>query len=339
MSLQLSLIIFLVFIFSLILTNLYIKNIKNIKLYSFSTERGLHKDKVPQSGGIIFSLVFLLSIIYFFYFENLFDNKFFIFLFFGSLITVIYGLIDDIYNLSQKFKFIIQIILSFSIVYFNNEQLFINIPFINYYINFFFSTLFFVCLFNLINFIDGIDFILTLQSVIILSFLFMLIFFKDNNSYLLIVILLFLFSILGFGLHNFPIAKIFMGDSGSFFIGFFLSYIFMISKNTFDISIFTWLILLSYFITDTFITFIFRVFYYKTNFSKGHRDHAYQNFVFKHIYHRTFNNIFLLFNILWVLPLSILSLKYPSLLIFILILTYIPSIIFIFKYSPFFGKK
>ena len=77
---------------------------------------------------------------------------------------------------------------------------------------------------NSINFTDNMDGFASLNTAFIclaLSFLS----FIYNQNYLADISFILMFSILGFLILNFPPAKIYMGDSGSLFIGFVLGFI------------------------------------------------------------------------------------------------------------------
>ena len=77
---------------------------------------------------------------------------------------------------------------------------------------------------NALNFIDNMDGFAAVNSsficiaITILAFIF-------NQNYLADVSFILLFSVLGFLIFNFPPAKLYLGDSGSLFIGFLLGFI------------------------------------------------------------------------------------------------------------------
>ena len=91
-------------------------------------------------------------------------------------------------------------------------------------VNYFGSILWIVLLINSINFIDNMDGLAVVvtgsicyQSVILTYLL------NQNKLTDLSVVLLFV--ILGFFIFNFPPAKLYLGDSGSLFIGFCLGFL------------------------------------------------------------------------------------------------------------------
>ena len=91
-------------------------------------------------------------------------------------------------------------------------------------LNFLFTVIWIIILMNSINFIDNMDGFAAVNSsficiaITILAFIY-------NQNYLADVSFILLFSILAFFIFNFPPAKIYMGDSGSLFIGFIFGFI------------------------------------------------------------------------------------------------------------------
>ena len=77
---------------------------------------------------------------------------------------------------------------------------------------------------NSINFTDNMYGFASLNTAFICLALSFLSFIYDQN-YLADISFILMFSILGFLILNFPPAKIYMGDSGSLFIGFVLGFI------------------------------------------------------------------------------------------------------------------
>ena len=104
----------------------------------------------------------------------------------------------------------------------NIEKIF-NINFSNN-LNFIFTVLWVLTLMNSINFIDNMDGFASI-NLIFICFALSLLSFVLNQNYLADISFILLFVILGFFIFNFPPAKIYMGDSGSLFIGFILGFI------------------------------------------------------------------------------------------------------------------
>jgi len=144
-----------------------------------------------------------------------------------ALAIAVVGIADDFLNLNWKIKIIFQFIFVIVPIFF--LKLFINFENIlgidlNNNLNIIFTTFWIILLMNSINFTDNMDGFASLNSAFIclaLSFLS----FIYNQNYLADISFILMFSILGFFILNFPPAKIYMGDSGSLFIGFVLGFI------------------------------------------------------------------------------------------------------------------
>ena len=130
------------------------------------------------------------------------------------------GVIDDVNGLSAKQKFIVQILAGAVFFIWNNTNsvvIFTN-PLISVLIFTFLSMLFFTVMTNAVNFIDGLDGLCGGVSII---FSIALVIFAMNigNDYLKFLNLSVIGALFGFIIFNFYPAKIFMGDTGSLFLG------------------------------------------------------------------------------------------------------------------------
>ena len=83
--------------------------------------RTLHASPKPRGGGLIFSLIFVFSILMFwlFPFWNVYElsNQIFYIFGVGGLIATLFGFIDDIKNMRAKTKLIIQLFLGTWTIY------------------------------------------------------------------------------------------------------------------------------------------------------------------------------------------------------------------------------
>jgi UDP-GlcNAc:undecaprenyl-phosphate GlcNAc-1-phosphate transferase len=136
----------------------------------------------------------------------------------GSGLIFILGVIDDFKRISPPAKLIGEIIAAAIVVFFGRNIDFFDDDFINIIITF----LWLVGITNAINLLDNMDGLaggVSLVAACLLSYLF----WKSGATDLLVISLSLAGSLLGFLVFNFPPASIFMGDSGSLFIGFTLS--------------------------------------------------------------------------------------------------------------------
>jgi len=183
-------------------------------------ERKVHKEKVPTMGGLaiftsVWAVVLLLDVLGVYTFGHIIFRILSV-----SLTLFIIGLVDDVRGVSAKFKFLLQIIAGALFFIWNRNNtviLFDNVIMTNTFFTIL-SVVWFTLIINSINFVDGLDGLSSGVSVILASAL--LIFsFVIGKEYISILLLSMIGSLLAFLLFNFYPAKIFMGDTGSLFVG------------------------------------------------------------------------------------------------------------------------
>ncbi len=214
----------LTFVLSGIFNWIILYTAKSIKFKKSSKklEERLVDKNIPPLGGVATAIAFFIGVS----FLGEADNNFALIGLFALLLSLV-GAVDDFFNLEWKIKLFFQV-LFVSIPVFNLE-IFLNIESLFNYdfnntVNYFGSILWIVLLINSINFIDNMDGLAVVvtgsicyQSVILTYLL------NQNKLTDLSVVLLFV--ILGFFIFNFPPAKLYLGDSGSLFIGFCLGFL------------------------------------------------------------------------------------------------------------------
>jgi len=193
------------------------------RIYQNNTEEvRLSKRNVPPLGGIAIALSFLLSV----RLLGQADSNFITIGLFGVAIALL-GVFDDFFNLNWKIKLFFQILfvyvpIALLNVFLNFESM-IGLD-LNNSLNIFISTLWIVLLINSINFIDNMDGLAVVITggisiqIILLTYIF-------SQNKLADISIILLFTMLGFFVFNFPPAKLYLGDSGSLFIGFLLGFI------------------------------------------------------------------------------------------------------------------
>ena len=212
-------------------------NIENTILYEHIEEkqqaRRIHTQPIPRLGGIAIVAGFFISLAIW----KLPSNMAAIYI--CSFIMFLIGLTDDIKTLSAKFRLFIQIATSIFVVYVSNLQIqnitltstySIQFPYI---IGFCISVFIIIGAINSINMVDGLDGLaggIVLISISLLSYLHFL---NTHNIELLIVFSIpMIGAILGFLKYNTHPSSIFMGDSGSNWLGFMIGiFIILIMKN------------------------------------------------------------------------------------------------------------
>tara|TARA_A100001011_G_scaffold395895_1_gene492200 strand:+ start:4822 stop:5841 length:1020 start_codon:yes stop_codon:yes gene_type:complete len=189
--------------------------------------RKIHLLPTPYTGGLILGITYIFII----YISDFNDKSLNSILAYG-LIICLTGFIDDRYNVRPGTKILLQAIPIFFLI---DQSLYLN-DLGNYEIfgtielgsvNKIFTFLCCLLLINAFNYTDGIDGLLCLISIIIiLSFSFFLFLTSEFSNYDNLIILsfpliIFLFFNFGF-VEKF---KIFLGDSGSNFLGFKIAFL------------------------------------------------------------------------------------------------------------------
>lgn len=255
---EILIMIFTTFIIVAFLVPLIKKIAIHIGAMDIPNYRKVHKKPIPRLGGIAIYLGFLFG--YMLYGEpSSIMNSILI----GSFIIILTGVIDDIKPLKPSTKFLGQIIAA-SIVVFYGDILLRDISAFGIYINFgilaYPLTIFFilVCI-NCLNFIDGLDGLAAGISAIYFITIGSIIVFKGSIGLDFVLTFIMLGSVLGFLLYNRYPASIFMGDSGSMFLGFIISIIALLGfKNVTLSSLFIPLLILAVPILDIILAIIRR---------------------------------------------------------------------------------
>ena len=258
------------FVFGILFSFLMVMVSKRQNLIAYKNDRGLHELPTPTAGGMIFPFVFISSIltelIIFKYINISTDQIIFLFLYFFLFL----GFFDDMFNLKALNKLLFQTIASIFIItlYFFYKGLYFNSIEILIFILAFFFLLFSV---NTFNFLDGIDgFALSNAFFILIIFYF----FSELSveKYFIIsligsVLALFYFNI---------IKKIFIGDTGSLYLGSILGLLIIDTIIFENMNKYILIIATSYWFSDVTITFFTRLFLVKKWYGT-HNMHPYQN--------------------------------------------------------------
>lgn len=165
------------------------------------------------------------------------------------------------------------------------------------------AALYLVWLLNLYNFMDGIDGIATIEAITV-SLSGALLYFLIGKASLALLPLLLAAAAGGFLFWNFPPARIFMGDSGSGFLGIALGVLSLQAAWEDPQLLWSWLILLGVFVVDATWT-LFRRLLRGDKVYEAHRSHAYQ-YAARHFgKHRPVTLAVAVINLIWLLPLAL----------------------------------
>ncbi|MFK8137262.1 MAG: hypothetical protein AB8E15_02780 [Bdellovibrionales bacterium] len=157
---------------------------------------------------------------------------------------------------------------------------------------------------NLYNFMDGINLITCFQTIFLILASSQI--FSMPPEILKLLYWSLLPASIAFIFHNKTPAKLFMGDTGSAFIGAFLAIVFVFLSLKDLNNIFPIMILNSLYWVDTSFVLIKRVLT-KQKFTEPHRSHLYQILSRRFKSHEKISLLYLCVNILWFLPLALSS--------------------------------
>jgi Fuc2NAc and GlcNAc transferase len=186
---------------------------------------------------------------------------------------------------------------------------------------------------NAYNFIDGIDGMATSLAIFTSLTLAIVLFLTGGPIEIMAIFILIATTVCGFIFFNWPPATIFMGDAGSVFLGYIFGSLLLFTVLNGDISIWSWLTVFGYFFADTTFTQIARVVLVK-EWYLAHRSHAYQNLARITNSHLKVTSGVTLYNLVWVLPLTVWSALQPEMGMVTAILSVSPALVVVYKYGP-----
>ena len=185
------------------------------------SKRRINKVPIPRMGGLAIFLAFLASVLIFAYPEI--DREIRGILL-GAVIIVILGVLDDIITLHAGLKFVVQILAAVLVVLHGCRiEHFMGLHLADW-LSYPVSVVWIVAITNAVNFIDGLDGLAAGVSAISAgAMLVVALLVGDFMSAVMLAAIV--GACVGFIPYNFNPAKIFMGDTGSTFLGFMLSTI------------------------------------------------------------------------------------------------------------------
>ncbi|TWT11001.1 glycosyltransferase family 4 protein [Streptococcus sp. sy004] len=236
--------------------------------------RRINQVPMPSSGGLAIILSFLLTslIIMPFIVRSLLSTQsyfdYILPVVVAGLVVGITGFIDDIYELSPKFK-MLGIILAAIVVWYFTDFRFdsFKIPFGGALISFgpvltcLLTVLWIISITNAVNLIDGLDGLVSGVSIVSLGTMGLVSYFflPKSDLYLTMTIFVLLAAILGFFPYNYHPAIIYLGDTGALFIGFMIGVLSLQGlKNATAVAVVTPVIILGVPIMDTVVAIIRR---------------------------------------------------------------------------------
>lgn len=219
-------IIFITFLVSAILVPIMKKVAVHVNAMDMPNKRKVHKVPMPRLGGVAIFLAFLVGYMLFGG-----GSVRMLSIIIASFVIVLMGIFDDINPIKARYKLIVQIVAACITTFYGNIVL-NDVSLLGFHIlfptpiNYIITVLIIISITNAMNFIDGLDGLASGISCIYFMTISIIAFILNSIGGLDVILsLIMLGSTLGFLVHNFPPAKIFMGDSGSQFLGFVIAVI------------------------------------------------------------------------------------------------------------------
>lgn len=276
------------------------------ELLAVPNERSSHTVATPHGGGLAILVSFLLAVTVLSLSGALPLSNLWFFLGFGGSIALL-GLVDDVYHVAARWRLLVHFAAAALALFWLGGMPPIAVAgreFDLAWAGHLLALFYLVWLLNLYNFMDGIDGIAGIEAITVCAGGLVVYAAAGVDGVAGLAPLMLIAATAGFLAWNFPRAKIFMGDTGSAFIGFLLGLFSIVAAASSSALFWAWVILLGCFIVDATVTLLRRV-VRGEKFYEAHRSHAYQYASRKHASHALISTAYGAINLAWLLPLSL----------------------------------
>jgi Fuc2NAc and GlcNAc transferase len=260
----------------------FIKNRLSQQLLDIPNDRSSHTQPTPRGGGLGFIIATALTAPLILPFITLIP------LYLTLTPLTIIGILDDKLNVPSKIRYLIQILTASLAIYFLgafNQPWLTPLGLPGQILAILLTLIGFTAIINFYNFMDGIDGIVAGCSLVQISFL--AIYLHQPHLWILSA------ALLGFLYFNWAPAKIFMGDSGSTFLGAIIAITLIGIPN--PVIAWTALAIILPIITDAIYTLSRRLLN-RENIFQAHRKHLYQRLQQTGLAHSTVASMYIALN-------------------------------------------
>ncbi len=261
--------------------------IKRQRLLDIPNARSSHQEITPRGGGIIFVFLWSIALLLGFILQKFSLKEVLIFLP-SALMVSILGCWDDYKGLTAKKRLVVQVLVAILCVTTVGEipslHLFgQSITYLGYW-GIVLTILGLIWSTNLYNFMDGLDGIAAVEALFVFG-MGGLLFWNVGATNIACLVWAIVPLVGGFLVWNWPKARVFMGDGGSYFLGFLVALFTLIGDRWYNIPVAMWVILYGIFWFDATLTLLRRLFRGE-NLAMAHREHAFhrlQRIGFSHV--------------------------------------------------------
>jgi len=245
-------------------------------LVDVPNKRSSHEQITPRGGGLVFAAIWLASVAWAYKSHRLTHLEMAI-LFPGPCLMTLLGYWDDHRSLSASFRLVLQLVAAGLVVYVLGSIPVLNLGSSKMITGLWtlpFTVLLLIWSTNLFNFMDGLDGLAAIEAIFVCA-IGGLLFWQSGHIHLAYAAWIVVLTVLGFLFWNWPLAKIFMGDAGSYFLGFLIGLFSLLGTLWCDIPLGLWGILYAGFWFDATVTLL-RRFIRGDRWYAAHCSHAFQ---------------------------------------------------------------
>lgn len=293
---------------SFLLTGVIRRLLLHFQVLDVATGRSSHSGIQVRGGGLSFLLIFLVVIA-----SGLLDPwltaNVRLALMGGGVLVAGAGFWDDARQLAVLPRLVVQLVAAGWVVFMVGGVAipeWIHAPSLTGEV---LAVVILVWMINAFNFMDGIDGIAATEAILVAVFAAVILYQCGDPAYLAWMCLG--AAVLGFLPWNLPRARIFMGDTGSCFLGLTIGTLALASLHGGSpVSLWTWGILMGAFLVDATVTLVRRIIRGET-WHQAHRSHAYQHLSRKWDSHGRVTSLYALVNLLVLGPAAYWTIAVP----------------------------
>ncbi len=308
-------------VLSVLMCGLYLRFARARRYLDLPNERSSHAQPTPTGGGFALISALLLGLLVSAWLYGAWDASF-LTLAVAALILMVVGVIDDLQGLSVQLRMVLYsvvcLLAATALLHAVDAENFLSGGALVLL-----AALGLLWTLNLYNFMDGIDGIAALQTVLVCSGAALLSWATGHGAHYALFCLLLAAAHGGFLVWNYPPARLFMGDAGSVPTGFLLAALALVGALQGLLNPLSWFVLLAVFITDSTWTLLWRMGSGQA-FAQPHRLHAYQRLSRHWGSHLKMDIALVVINTLWLFPLASAVQIWPEHSLFLVILAYLP---------------
>lgn len=302
-------------------------------LMDIPNARSSHSIPTPRGGGVAIVASFLLALVVLAGSSLMTPMAATAYLGAGSIVAVL-GFADDHGHIAARWRLVGHFVAAGWALYWLRGLAPLDLPWGIFDLGFLGQVLalvYLVWMLNLYNFMDGIDGLAASEAVFVgLSASF--IYWWVGATDIAWPPLLMAFAALGFLVWNFPMARIFMGDAGSGFLGIVLALFSIQAAWVSPALLWSWVILLGVFVVDATWTLGRRLLRGEKIY-EAHRSHAYQ-FASRHFgSHARVTLGVAIINLVWLFPISVWVATHQGYGLAGVLVAYLPLCVLAYKFK------